>query len=55
MGKALSSEVKQALQDIYYNERTGRGKAAFALLEKASARIRPAPGFSMNPCGSTGG
>ena len=37
MGKALSSEVKQALQDIYYNERTGRGKAAFALLEKASA------------------
>lgn len=37
MGKELSSEVKQALQDIYYNERTGRGKAAFALLEKASA------------------
>ena len=29
---ALSSEVKQALQDIYYNERTGRGKEAFALL-----------------------
>ena len=37
MGKELSSEVKQALQDIYYNERTGRGKAALALLEKASA------------------
>lgn len=37
MGKALSKEVKQALQDIYYNERTGRGKEAFALLEKASA------------------
>lgn len=37
MGKELSSEVKQALQDIYYNERTGRGKEAFALLEKASA------------------
>ena len=34
---ALSSEVKQALQDIYYNERTGRGKEAFALLERASA------------------
>lgn len=33
---ALSSEVKQALQDIYYNERTGRGQAAFTLLEKAS-------------------
>ncbi|MCX4304757.1 MAG: hypothetical protein OSJ69_03035 [Acetatifactor sp.] len=37
MGKELSSEVRQALQDIYYNERTGRGKEAFALLEKASA------------------
>ena len=37
MSKGLSSEVKQALQDIYYNERTGRGKEAFALLEKASA------------------
>ncbi|MDE7211943.1 MAG: hypothetical protein K2O03_10965 [Lachnospiraceae bacterium] len=36
MGKTLSNEVKQALQDIYYNERTGRGKEAFALLEKAS-------------------
>ena len=36
MGRALSREVKQALQDIYYNERTGRGKEAFALLEKAS-------------------
>lgn len=36
MGRTLSNEVKQALQDIYYNERTGRGKEAFALLEKAS-------------------
>ena len=34
---ALSGEVKQALQDIYYNERTGRGREAFALLEKASS------------------
>ena len=32
----LSPEVKQALQDIYYNERTGRGMEALALLEKAS-------------------
>ena len=37
MAKGLSSEVKQALRDIYYQERTGRGKAAFSLLEKASA------------------
>ncbi len=37
MAHSLSSEVRQALQDIYYNERTGRGKEAFALLEKASA------------------
>jgi len=37
MGRALSAEVKCALQDIYYNERTGRGKQAFALLEQASA------------------
>ena len=37
MAKELSSEVKQALQDIYYHERTGRGSEAFALLEKASA------------------
>ena len=37
MAAVLSNEVKQALQDIYYNERTGRGKEAFALLEKASA------------------
>lgn len=36
MGKTLSKEVKQALQDIYYNERTGRGKEAFALLKQAS-------------------
>ena len=37
MAAVLSNEVKQALQDIYYNVRTGRGKEAFALLEKASA------------------
>ena len=37
MAKVLSNEVKQALQDIYYNVRTRRGKEAFALLEKASA------------------
>ncbi len=37
MERALSAEVKQALQDIYYNERTGKGQEAFALLEKASA------------------
>ena len=37
MSVALSNEVKQALQDIYYNERTGRGKEALALLERASA------------------
>ena len=37
MGKTLSSEVRQALQDIYYNERAGRGKEAFAILERASA------------------
>lgn len=36
MTAVLSNEVKQALQDIYYNERTGRGKEAFALLERAS-------------------
>ncbi len=37
MANSLSIEVRQALQDIYYNERTGKGKEAFALLEKASA------------------
>ncbi len=37
MGKTLSSDVRLALRDIYYHERTGRGKEAFALLEKASA------------------
>lgn len=37
MNGQLSVEVKQALQDIYYNERTGRGREAFALLERASA------------------
>lgn len=36
MAAVLSNEVKQALQDIYYNERTGRGRDAFALLERAS-------------------
>ena len=36
MEKHLSEEVKQALQDIYYNVRTGRGKEAFDMLEKAS-------------------
>lgn len=36
MGKTLSNEVKQALKDIYYNERTGRGKEALALLKQAS-------------------
>lgn len=36
MAAILSNEVKQALQDIYYNERTGRGKEALALLERAS-------------------
>ena len=37
MAAVLSNEVKQALEDIYYNVRTGRGKEAFALLERASA------------------
>ena len=37
MSKPLSSEVKQALQDIYYHERSGRGKEALSLLERASA------------------
>ena len=32
MAAVLSAEVRQALQDIYYDERTGRGQAAFALL-----------------------
>lgn len=36
MAKKLSEEVKRALQDIYYNVRTGQGKKAFALLEQAS-------------------
>lgn len=36
MNGSLSAEVKQALRDIYYNVRTGRGKEAFALLERAS-------------------
>ena len=37
MGKTLSNEVKQALKDIYYQEWTGKGKEAFAMLEQASA------------------
>ncbi len=37
MGKVLSNEVKQALKDIYYQEWTGKGKEAFAMLEQASA------------------
>lgn len=36
MAAVLSDEVKQALKDIYYNETTGRGKEAFALLGRAS-------------------
>ena len=36
MAAVLSNEVKQALQDIYYHERTGRGKEALALLERLS-------------------
>lgn len=36
MAAVLSDEVKQALQDIYYNERAGRGREALALLERAS-------------------
>ncbi len=38
MAAVLSNEVKQALEDIYYKERTGRGKEALALLERASAK-----------------
>ena len=37
MSRVLSNEVKQALKDIYYNEWTGKGKEAFAMLERASA------------------
>lgn len=36
MAKGLSEEVQQALKDLYYDVRTGRGKEAFALLEQAS-------------------
>ena len=39
MATVLSNEVKQALQDIYYNERTGRGKEALALLELSLIHI----------------
>ena len=33
----FSDAVEKALNDIYYNVRTGRGKEGFELLEKASA------------------
>ncbi len=36
MNGTLSSEVKRALRDIYYDVRTHRGAEAFAMLEKAS-------------------
>ncbi len=36
MGRTLSGEVKQALNDIYYNERVRKGKEALALLQKTS-------------------
>ena len=37
MAKELSSAVKQALNDIYYNISAQRGAQGLALLEKASA------------------
>lgn len=37
MGKIFSDAVEQALQYIYYDVRTGRGKEGFRLLEAASA------------------
>ena len=37
MGKFFSDEVEQALQYIYYDERAGRGKEGFELLERAAA------------------
>lgn len=37
MGRFFSDEVEQALRYIYYDERAGRGKEGFALLERASA------------------
>lgn len=37
MEKGFSSEVKQALNDIYYNVGTRKGAEGFALLEQASA------------------
>lgn len=38
MSRVLSNEVKQALKDIYYNEWTGKGKEAFAMLERGFRR-----------------
>ena len=37
MKRGFSSEVKQALNDIYYNVGTRKGAEGFALLEQASA------------------
>ena len=37
MEKGFSNEVKQALNDIYYNVGTRKGAEGFALLEQASA------------------
>ena len=36
MGKCYSDAVEQALEYIYYNERLGKGKEGFELLQKAS-------------------
>lgn len=37
MGKFFSDTVEQALEYVCYNERAGRGKEGFAMLEEASA------------------
>lgn len=37
MGKFFSDPVEQALEDIYYNERAGRGRTSFELLVKTAA------------------
>ena len=37
MKRGFSNEVKQALNDIYYNVGTRKGAEGFALLEQASA------------------
>ncbi len=37
MGRFFSDAVEKALRDIYYQERLGRGKEGFQLLEQASA------------------